>query len=289
MATTVVQGFREFLTKLEITDIQATTVSERQQGVREVMNREFTVLEDFLTGSYRRKTLIVPLKEADVDIFVVLDNQYKRAGGQASILDRVRAILMEAYQRTTDISRDGQAVTITFNDFKVDVVPAFYRTALFIRSGYYIPNTFTRSWIATDPQKHINLWTKRNNAQNGRLMPLIKMIKAWNQVNGKLLTSFHLECLILEIMKYETITNFLSAIRIVFEKARGTFQGIEDPVMLSSVSGYLTQGRIATVARDLEVAYTRAKTAEELVKKGIIEDAYYFCGQLFGDYFPTYG
>jgi small multidrug resistance pump len=37
------------------------------------------------------------------------------------------ALILLSYPKTPDISRNGQAVMITFTDFKVDVVPAFYR------------------------------------------------------------------------------------------------------------------------------------------------------------------
>ena len=289
MARTVPQGFQEFRSRLEITDLQSSIVSERQKGVREAVENEFTVLNSFLTGSYKRNTLIAPLKEADIDIFVVLNDQYKN-GGQEYILDRVRGVLKQAYQETTNISRNGQAVTIYFNDFEVDVVPAFYRKVLSIPiGGFIVPDTITKTWIPTNPQEHIELWSRRNETQNGNLIPLIKMIKAWNKVHGDLLTSFHLECLILKIMRRRAITELPSAIRIIFEIAKESFRHVVDPVMLSSVTGYLnTQEKITTAAKELETANVRAKIAEQLVRSGIVEDAYYFWGKLFGDYFPAY-
>jgi len=77
MATTVQQSFLRFKQNLEITGLQASTVSTRQQSsVREVVERRFGVLDSFLTGSYSRSTMIAPLKEADVDIFFVLESKY---------------------------------------------------------------------------------------------------------------------------------------------------------------------------------------------------------------------
>src|SRR5262249_60237311 len=95
--------------------------------------------DSFLAGSYRRSTMIAPLTQADVDIFVVLDPSYYEANGQASLLDKVKRTLQKTYSKTPEISRNGQAVTITFTDFKVDVVPAFYSTA----GGYLIPDFIT--------------------------------------------------------------------------------------------------------------------------------------------------
>src|SRR6266536_2265189 len=127
MPRTIAQGFERLKQNLEITDLQAGTVSTRQQNVRAALEDGLTVLDTFLTGSYRRNTMIAPLGEADVDIVAVLDPSYYKWDGQAAVLDRVRRVLLKRYHSTPRISRNGQAVTITFTDFCVDVVPAFNR------------------------------------------------------------------------------------------------------------------------------------------------------------------
>ncbi len=72
MTSTITQAFNIFKSNLEITDLQGETVSTRQRNVREAVGDGLTVLESFLTGSYRRHTLIAPLNQADLDVFVVL-------------------------------------------------------------------------------------------------------------------------------------------------------------------------------------------------------------------------
>ena len=128
MTTTIQQAFAQFRQNLEITGLQASTVSTRQQSVRDVMQAGLHVLDSFLTGSYSRNTMIAPLAEADIDIFFVLDGQYFQRyngqnGDQAGLLDLVKRTLRSTYTRTPDISRNGQAVTVRFDDFTVDVVP----------------------------------------------------------------------------------------------------------------------------------------------------------------------
>jgi tRNA nucleotidyltransferase (CCA-adding enzyme) len=147
MATTIASSFARFRSNLEVTDLQSSTLSTRQQAVRTAVEKDFTVLKSFLTGSYRRSTLIAPLKEADVDIFVGLDAAYYKADGHAALLDKVRATLLKTYTKTPKISRNGHAVTITFTDFVVDVVPAFNRKG----GGYLIPDSVGKRWISTDP------------------------------------------------------------------------------------------------------------------------------------------
>src|SRR5258708_7083628 len=131
MATTTAQGFSQLATNLNITGMQTSTVSTRQQNVRDAVADELTVLESFLAGSYRRSTMIAPLYTADVDVFIVLDGSYYlrysgQANGQANLLDLVKRTLRKTYRNTPDISRNGQAVTIQFTDSQFDMMPAFY-------------------------------------------------------------------------------------------------------------------------------------------------------------------
>src|SRR5438132_1579102 len=128
MPMTINKGFLKLRDNLQITGLQEATVSTRQTNIRDAVAEELTVLDSYLTGSYRRNTMVAPLGEADVDIFVVLDPRYYAQDGHASLLDRMKRVLRRTYPRTPDISRNGQAVTISFTDFKVDVVPGFYRT-----------------------------------------------------------------------------------------------------------------------------------------------------------------
>src|SRR5260370_24803743 len=300
VAKTIVQGFQELRSRLEITDLQSSAVSQRHQNIREILKQELPVLEDggdFLTGSYVRKTMIAPLKEADIDIFFVLNRSYYYDNNQASLLDKVKSTLKKAYPNTADMSRDEQAVTISFHDFKVDVVPAFHRMLSFFVPGYLIANTITKTWIVTNPKEHIEVWRKANKEHNGNLIPLIKMMKAWNKTKGGLLTSFHLECLILNILKGESIKDFPSTVQYVFGKARRSIRypalfPVRDPAVSdSNVGAYLnTQEKREAVLSRLETAYTRAKKAQELASRGNVQEAFTNWRYIFGDYyFPGFG
>ena len=75
------EAFRTLRTNLEITDLQASTVSIRQQKICSLIEVDFQVLDSFLGGSYRRNTVIAPLGEADFDIFVILHPSYHAAKG----------------------------------------------------------------------------------------------------------------------------------------------------------------------------------------------------------------
>lgn len=286
MATTVAASFRGLRSNLEITSLQQSTVSTRQQRVREAVERRLTVTDSFVTGSYKRHTMIAPLKQADVDVFVVLNSSYYSQNGQASLLDRVRKTLLETYPSTPKISRNGQAVTITFTDFVVDVVPAFNRKG----GGYLIPNSTTGRWVSTNPKVHETIITTSNSAHDGDLVPLIKMIKAWNRQVGSRFKSFYLELLVDKALKGVKISNDWSGCRYVFDKGRDLVRfKIADPAGLGEqVNGLLT-GSVDEAVGRFATAFDRAKRAEALAEQGKTQDAVLEWRKVFGDYFPAYG
>lgn len=293
MSTTIEGAFREFKSNIEPTGLQKSTVASRQKNVRDAVSKELSVSDSFLAGSYSRSTMIAPLKEADVDIFIILDNKYSyhydgKNGGQAGLLDLLKRALKRTYTRTPDISRNGQAVTITFTDFIVDVVPVFDRKG----GGYLIPNSISQSWLSTDPKKHIEICAAENQAHNGNLVPLIKMMKRWNKVINNYFMSFHLEVMILQTLYQVKITDYSSGVRYFFDKARDyvTKQNPDPADYKGDVGAYLnTQQKIDNAVSRIETAYKRALKAEDYADRYKVEDAIDMWRQIFGNYFPSYG
>lgn len=286
MARTIDEAFRILRTNLEITDLQEKTVSARQTNVRGALEDDFAILDSFLTGSYRRNTMIAPLKEADVDIFVVLDPKYYATDGQGALLRKVKQALLKTYPTTPDISPDGQAVTIAFTDFKVDVVPGFYRNG----GGYLIPDSQMDRWLPTDPKKHVELWSASNKAHDGNLVPLIKMLKGWNK-SRNVFRSFHLETLAYTILTGVTITDFPSALRYVFDHARSKIKlKLQDPAgYTDDVAAHVnTEAAMNKIIERLEYAYKTAREAEILVTANKIEAAFGKWDLLLKGYFPSY-
>jgi Second Messenger Oligonucleotide or Dinucleotide Synthetase domain len=287
MAKTIAEGFQQLRKNLEITDLQEETVSTRQKNVRKALEDDFAIEESFLTGSYRRSTMIAPLKEADIDVFVVLNPKYHKASGQQSLLTSVKAALRKTYTQTPDIGPNGQAVTITFTDFKVDVVPGFYRTG----GGFLIPDATLGRWIETDPKKHVDVTSAANKVHKGDLVPMIKMIKGWNKSRG-VLRSFHLEMLALSVFTNVTITDFPSGARFFFDKARAKISvKLPDPAGYSDDVAFHvnTQEKIDKIVERLQWAYDRALEAEQFASNDNISGAFGKWDAIFKGYFPAYG
>jgi len=237
--------------------------------------------------------MIAPLKDADIDIFIIPNNDYfhhynGQNGGQAGLLDLVKRTLKKTYPKTPDISRNGQAVTITFNDFIVDVSPAFYRQG----GGYLIPNSITQRWLSTDPKDHVEIMSNANKGHNGDLVPLIKMLKGWNRTINDFFRSFHLEVMALQILDRVEISNYPSGARYFFDKARDYVTGRNpDPAGYDNdVGAYLsTRSKVDNAVSRLQTAYSRAARAEDYAARYNVVDAINMWRKIFGNYFPAYG
>lgn len=287
MARTILELFRKLKANFEITELQKSTLSTRQQNVRKAVEKELIVSDSFLTGSYSRHTMIAPLKEADVDIFVVLHSDYYEQNGQTNLLDKVRRVLLKTYPDTPKISRNGQAVTITFTDFKVDVVPAFYRKG----EGFLIPNSITKRWISTNPKVHVEIMNNENEAHDGDLVPIVKMIKGWNRNINHAFVSFYLELLAVNIFKNGTILDYPRGMRYFFDKGREKIKyKVKDPVNYGeNINPFDTVSTVKDAVNRFENAYKLAKNAEDDARNGYTAAAIEGWREIFGDYFPSYG
>ena len=289
------QAFKRLRENVELTGLQKTTVAKRQGNIRDALADQLDVRDDFLVGSYCRHTLIGPLKQADVDVMVVLDPTY-REKGPAGVLDLVRGALLKEYPRTRDISRSGQAVTVQFSDFTIDVVPAFELSwgQRFWRSDearWAICDSADDAWIMTNPQKHIELSAKANRKHGERFVPAVKEIKAWNRTVGSPLRSFHLEMLCRSIFAFWPTWAWEKTGTIPTSSSGRPVEGSGSSWEILGV-GVVTWGRTCS-ARILTLASnwsTRpiqgSRRALKAADKGDRTTMHAEYGAIFGDYYP---
>jgi hypothetical protein len=289
MATTVDSAFREFQSNLNISDIQRSTISASQQALRDVLDERLFVLDSFLSGSYARSTMIAPLASADVDIFIVLDQRYQRLLPQ-KILSLVANIIRQRYPVTDPILTDGQAVVIKFNAFTVDVIP----TCELAWGGYLITDRRSNKWIPTNPKAHDEIMSEGNKAHDGKLIPLVKMIKAWNKVRRNPFKSLYLELLALDIFCDMPIYTYPEAIRYFFEQARFFSRSpLQDSAGFGEKVYPLRNIRIPApgfpALTRFQNAYNFSCKAFRYLSYNNMPGAFGQWKSLFRNYFPNYG
>lgn len=137
MAQTVEVAFAEWKSRLEITNRQESLVSQRRANVTSALQAKLLLdpaMSPQVIGSWDHNTLIAPLSQADVDLLVVLDKQeYKRwrtAEGTIQALDRIKAILDEAYPKTQNCC-DRNCITMQFLSFALMLCQLFISPVIY--------------------------------------------------------------------------------------------------------------------------------------------------------------
>ena len=98
--------------------------------------------------------------------------------GQSALLQAVRNSMQKTYT-TSSIGGDGQVVVVSFKDgITFEVVPVFTNKA---GSYTYPDSNGGGSWKSTNPKPEIGAIRTRNNACNGNLGPLCRMMRSWKK------------------------------------------------------------------------------------------------------------
>lgn len=292
---TVQEAFKKFRSRLELTDGEQADASRRQKEIRELMDEEFAIETDFLTGSYARWTKTKPLK--DVDIFCVLkdEERHYRTKNPSVLLSAVEDVLVEKYG-SSNVEMNRRSVTASFgvaeingetNDqiMSFDVVPAF------AKDDYYeIPDAGQSSgWTATNPKIHADLAVEANEAFSGEWKGIVRMMKAWNRQNDKpVKPSFLIEIMALELLyppfggdyRYEMKAFFASLADRIYDQW-------PDPAGLGpDVSESMDSERCRAAKEKLQDAEQQAAMAIQLERQGKQGEALRTWRDLFEPLFP---
>jgi hypothetical protein len=292
-------AFAKFRSRLELNGKEQQDTSKRQREIRELMDEDFDVDHDFLTGSYARHTKTKPLK--DVDIFCVLgeDERHYREKAPSELLGAVESTLARQYGQTS-VKRNRRSVTVDFGvkadaedktDYRVmsfDVVPAFA-----VEDDYEIPDTGTNGggggWTKTNPRVHADKAVEAQEAYGGEWKGLVRMMKYWNNHHDKpIRPSFLVEVVALEVLHPPYGGDRAREIQFFFAALGGRIHEIwEDPAGLGPpVSDAMDAAKQTAAERALRAAEREAALAIALTRQGRQGEALKAWRALFGPRFP---
>ena len=175
--------FSAFCSDLQVQN--SDTISTRYKAITRRLNTDFwTTTSDtahsLYVGSYGRNTAIQGFSDLDM-IFELPYAIYKKydghaGNGQSSLLQAVKTSIEMTYS-TTSIRGDGQVIIVPFTDgIAFEVVPGFVNED----NSYTFPDANNGGrWRTTNPKPELSAIRARNNACNGNLIPLCRMMRAW--------------------------------------------------------------------------------------------------------------
>lgn len=293
--TNVNEAFGKFRHRLETTPTEDKSASRRQRKLRQQLDDDLDIdiVEDFLTGAYRRHTKTKPLR--DVDIMIVLTDLSYLHKHPHEVLEAVRSALIPYYGEDR-VHCDRRAVRVDFGltivddvtdeVMSFDVVPAFKEG-----DHYLIPDDVQGEWIATNPKIHEEQAIAANKEFDGQWKPLVKMIKKWNQIQGcPIEPSFLIEVMALDLLAGPWTGNHAREIRQFFASAADRIaDGWPDPAHVGpDVSDVLDadSAKMMLARKALRAAEAACTEAIGLDRAGRTGAALAAWRTLFGALFP---
>lgn len=270
----VLQAFEALRATLELTEAQQADASRQQEVVRTRLRDHLGArhVHNFLTGSYKRRTAIGPLK--DIDFFVVLRERTDWWDGSpvakpAAVLQDVQKLLGAAYPSKEKPKIQTRSVNIAFTGTGIsfDVVPAVAAA----EGGYWIPDRDAEKWIRSHPEKHEELTQRANERAGGKLNQLVKLLKYWKRLHDVPLSSFHLE-----VMSCRVFTRFFRpdpprdlprGLALLFDKLGGA---VQRPCSEPAGLGPKLDGRMS--AKEREEAHRQLTEAARVAASAIRAD-----------------
>ncbi|MEK7078682.1 MAG: cyclic GMP-AMP synthase DncV-like nucleotidyltransferase [Patescibacteria group bacterium] len=211
---------------IKIEDSEREFIEKKQNGLREALRVKLDLKDDFLTGSYRRHTIIKPKKEGekfDVDVFVAFDKEKYDEKELAELHKLVTSALNNIKSEKPELgitnvnNTQRRSVCVEFgSNFSVDVVPSIQIEK---DKLYKIFDQRTLRPVKSNPKLHAQLLTEANDRTNGKLVPIIKILKSWKREKCDYMKSFHLELLTAELVGGREISSYVEGIAKFFSEA----------------------------------------------------------------------
>jgi hypothetical protein len=289
------EAFEKFRKRLELGQTEREDAAKRHAEVRDCIRGGFEVTNDFLSGSYRRHTKTKPLK--DVDVFFVLGQKerWRREKPPIEMLRAFEDCLKKKNSGTDQTEVCRRAVTVIFEKnyypedhhgkvLSIDAVPAFESAP----DEFEIPDKVTGKWIKTNPKKHQEQATAKNEEIGGYWVPLVKMTKGWNRANGKpIKPSFLIEVIAEELVE-APFSNYPDEVRSFFAAMEANIgRAWPDPAGLGPlVSDQMTPELVTAAKKALQDAQGKAALAARAQETGKQGEALKIWREILGEYFP---
>ncbi|QDN80439.1 nucleotidyltransferase [Streptomyces sp. S1A1-7] len=291
MATTVTAAFNSLVSNLTRSPGETAYMASHRESVQQKLKNAFGVTYFFGTGSNSNGTSV--RYWSDVDYFASIPVAVQQADS-AYMLRRIKDALKERFP-STYIHVEAPAVVCEFGTDgaeKLEVVPAYYhgRDSSDKYNVYKIPRV-GGGWIKSGPSAHNGYVTGVNGSLNGRVKPLIRLIKAIKYYNNIPVTSFYLELRVAKWAAGESTIDYKYDVRAVLNHLVSS--GLAQMVDPMGISGYVpaapTDIRRDDAISKFTTALNRARHAREAEDKGDIKGAFEYWDKVFNGRFPAYG
>ncbi len=284
MVSTVNEAFHKYRESIEPNEKDLEKIKKAirklELFLRNNIPSKFRPIYIHRSGSFKRKTAT---KSLDIDLLFVFSNDIEHLSPRDLLHD-----IAEAFSRAERKAKaKTHAIELQWSKtIFIDIVPAFEKNGV-----YKLPEVIdNRSrWVKSDPRRNEEILKEANETMDKKLIPLIRIMKSWNKQKPCSFFSFHLETIILALVK----KGKLSADMPLSEMVAITFQylgtyvnrPIEEPAKVGPVLEVRESQRECLTNR-IRIGFQIAQKARVLEKEGKQLQAINKWGEVLGAPFP---
>ncbi|MBM3332836.1 nucleotidyltransferase [candidate division WOR-3 bacterium] len=289
MATTVDEGFRNFLPRLTPTATESDAAKKHRTSISECLKSNFGMTRFFRTGSFGNGTSIRGY--SDVDYFAEIPRD-KLTQVSTNALQKVRLALDTRFP-DTGVAVRTPAVVVPFGtdaSETTEVVPADYIRDEQGHALYDMPD-FGGGWMRASPDAQLAYVVYWDDKLDRKVRPLVRFLKAWRCFRDVPISSFYLEMRTAKYAATQESIYYPIDVKVLLKQLWDCqLAAAQDPTV---VGGYIHACSTEAMTKDalskLETALVRAEKARDAEKEGKTEDAFYWWRLLYNYEFPAYG
>lgn len=291
MAKTIEQGFETLIGRLAPLQSEHDTAASHRGSVKSCFEKNFGCYEFTETGSFGNGTGVRHYSDTDYFAACAAD---KISANSGAALREAKEALEETFWSTEGIVVRTPAVRIPFGSRaseRLEVTPCTFNGMIDTPVGskpYYDIPRIGGGWMQSSPKAH-NAYVKRENERlNGKVKPLIQLVKAWKFYNSVPINSFYLELRVSKYAEKESSIIYDMDVRHVMKKLFDcNLASIQDPM---GISGYVeacsTEAKLEDALSKLDTGFTRADKAYDQRDKNI-DKAFEWWDKFFNNKFPS--
>jgi len=267
---TIDDAFELFATRIELPLVEYTAIASKQADIEAYLAQYISTFTTVLPGAFSRRTLVSPLAGCTISMYVLFKQEHSTRFTPAQLLDKLWVTLRNRYENST-LSTMQNAIVIPFESFEFRLQPGF----LTMTKSYLVPAQGWQGWADYHSLSFKESLAKSNSALKGRLLPLIRMLKSWNHVNGNYFDDYYMELLVKDVVSGYSFSTYPLALCHIFRAGlMETAYKKQDPANLEfEVEGLRDIDDLVTAMLHFKRAYKIAKMAVDFEEAEDTEQA----------------
>lgn len=284
------EAFEEVDRSLNLDPAERVKAELRHNEIRTVLSSEKLISGSFLQGSFRRKTMLKPLK--DVDIVCLLHEgdreRYLMPGGPRRALESFRRAVASKWPKAGFDENDppaGKALCVSFPDchFTIDLVAAIDTPTEKILIG----DRDDDEWKPSTSRTLIRLISARNVATGGAFVHQVRIAKSLKTAHEEL---SEIAGIVFESLAYDVVikaqAHKFAVLDILAHAAIASMGPIFDPALENDLTEKWSPGMRQAVARTFDKLSNDARRAATLDGSGDSDAAQELWAGILGSGFP---